>query len=130
MSGLWYANTTVSIYRTLAASADEYGNYSDNNTTVLASAVPAAVSESNYMSLTGSDMTKGLPGTFRTTLVEEFTIRMRPQTDVEEGDRLRDERNDLWFQVTNVARQYGTLGYSDVRVGATRIGNESQPVNG
>lgn len=123
-------NTTASIYRAQGA-ANVYGETQDDNTTVAASGLPVGIKEGwGSTSENTTPQTWDRPTSLRSTLVEVFTIRFRPNTDVQEGDRVKDERNNLWFQVTDVVQQYSVAGYADVRVRATRIGDTSQPVNG
>lgn len=122
-------NTTVSIYRTLST-ADEYGEFSDDNTTLAASGVPAAIQEGYRAGQSPGRQTTFRPVSGRSTVVEWFTVRLRPLVAIGEGDRIRDERNDLWFTAVDVIRPYTVAGYADVRVGATRISDASQPVNG
>jgi hypothetical protein len=121
-------NTTVSIYRA-QSNQDEYGVTSDDNATFAASGVPVAITEGFYDSFQ-TRQEKFLPASQRGTLIEYFTIRFRPGSDIQEGDRVYDERNQIWFQVNSVIYQYALVGYSDVRAGATRIANTSKPVNG
>ncbi len=123
-------NTSVAIYRTEAAQ-NVYGETLDDNSTPVASGVYVAIKEGwGNTSEDSTPQTRDRPSSMRSTLVEAFTVRLRPGVDIQEGDRLLDERNDLWFQVTDVVRPYSVVGYADIRVRATRIGDYSQPVNG
>lgn len=125
---MFLPNTTVSIYRTLSA-ANEYGEFSDDNTTLAASGVPAAVQEGFSSGQTMSQQRASRAATGRETIVEPFTIRLRPDAQVAEGDRIRDERTELWFQVVDVIRPYSVFGSADVRIGAVRVSGASQAVN-
>lgn len=84
--------------------------------------LPAAVVEDQQQSFIASQLRGGV--------VEMYTIRLRPDADVQEGDRLQDEtRTELIYQVQSVSNPPGVVGMADLRVTAVRTGAHSQTVN-
>lgn len=111
--------TTITIYR--GESTDAFGDPVDNNVAI-ATEVPAAISET-------------LPRWFRPDeqrggVVDKYTIRLRPNISIQEGDRLLDERTDVTYLVQSVEYQQSIVGLADIRVIAQQVGALSQPVNG
>lgn len=112
--------TRVTVQRGVLA-ADSWGDQRAS-TTVAASGVPAAVTEGVQRSYQPSGARGGV--------VEAFTIRLRPGTDVTEDDRLVDERTGAIYQVRSVINPQTVVGIADVRVIAVRAGAASRPENG
>lgn len=109
------------------SSTDAYGDAIDTATTV-ATGLPAAVSEEGGVGR--GQQRRYRPAENRTTLVETFSIRLRPDADIREGDRLVDQRSGAVFQVQDVFNPRSVVGFADVRVTAVQVGEVSQPVNG
>lgn len=114
-------STRVTVLRT-EASADSFGDVRPDATAMsVASGVPAAVVEGRQTSYQPVDGRRGV--------VETYTIRLRPSTDVREDDRLLDERTGITYVVTSVSAPHSVAGIADVRVSAYRTGAASQLVN-
>lgn len=121
-------STTVTVQR--GAGVDAFGDPVDL-TTVTATGVPALITEGSMVS--NSTRPKQItykPADQRETVIENYTIRLRPTADVLEQDRLVDERNGITYLVVDVFNTQSVVGMSDVRVLALRVGALSQPVNG
>lgn len=119
--------TRVTIERAEEA-PDDWGDVRPSTTDYL-TGIPAAIVEG--VSATGSrGQVTFQPVNGRGGVVEEFTVRLRPGTDVTENDRLRDERTGAVYQVKAVFTPQSVVGFADVRVIAVRTGAASQPVNG
>lgn len=97
------------------------------STAVTANGVPAAAVETAVL---GGSQTSFVPADERGGVVERYTVRLRPGTDVTENDRLVDEATGAVYQVLSVYQPQSSVGLSDVRVSAVRTGATSQPVNG
>ena len=115
---IFIATTTVSVQR--GTGVDSFGDPIDN-ATVVASGVPVAIVEDSQR--------KWLPNEQRETLIEQYTIRARPNVDIVENDRLVDEREGFVYQVRDVIRQQAVFGVADCRVTAVRVGSVSESVN-
>jgi hypothetical protein len=107
-------NTTVTVRRGIEA--DEFGDVRDSDT-VWARGIPAAISEIRQRTY--------LPVEQRGGVSEEFLIRLRPDTDIVEQDRLTDESNDTVYQVQTVSSSPNLVGKPDVRATAIRISTHS-----
>lgn len=59
--------------------------------------------------------------TGRLTVIESWTGRMRPGSDVRISDRVHDTRTDSWFVVDSVVTPVLVIGTADVRMELTRI---------
>lgn len=118
--------TRVDVLR--GSSTNEYGDEVDADT-VVASNVPAAVTEG--ITVTGlSGQVTYQPNSMRAGVVEEFTIRFRPDAGITENDRLLDKRTGAVYQVRAVFSPQAVVGLADQRVIAVRTSSASQPVNG
>jgi len=109
--------------------ANEYGDELPANTTV-ETGVPAAISEG--LGTTGaSQHTQRTfePTEMRGGVVETYTVRLRPGTDVREEDRLVDERTGAVYQALAVYTPPNLVGLVDTRVVARRVAATSQAVN-
>jgi hypothetical protein len=126
MSG-FLPTTHVSIMR--GSTVNQWNDDTDTDT-VIDSGLPAAVAEGVGGSGGGQGQVTFLPSSGRGGVVEQYTIRLRPRTDVEEGDRLLDERTGAVYRVESVFSPQAVVMAADVRVIATRTGARSQPVNG
>lgn len=84
----------------------------------ISSGVPAAVAEDLQRSYLATEQRGGI--------VEYFTVRLRPGTDVREGDQLRD-RNGLVYQVDAVSNPPGVVGLTDVRATCSKAAATSTP---
>jgi hypothetical protein len=93
------ANTTVSILR--ATAADDYGDEQDLDKTV-ASRVPASILE---IRRTTSRTDSTTP-----QRVRSLVGRLGAGTDVQLGDRVRDERTATIYIVDDVTEQRGLFG--------------------
>lgn len=113
---VYLATTTVTVYR--GESTDEFGDSVDADN-VYATGLPVAITEQRQRSYQPSEQ--------RTTVVEAFTIRLRPGADVREGDRLVDERDGQIYQVTEVHHPPTLVGVADVRATAVQVGAVSVP---
>lgn len=84
------------------------------STTTVATAVPAHVIETRQA--------RPGPENQRTTVVETYTIRLRPGTDVREGDRLTDSARGATYVVQSIVWAPSPLTPADdVRVTARRV---------
>lgn len=104
-------NTTVRVER--GEATDEYGDPIDSST-VHTEGLPVAITEIRQRSYQSSEQRGGQ--------VEEFKIRLRPGIDVQEGDRLVDERTGERYQVRDVHHAPTVVGIADVRVTAVQAG--------
>ena len=121
-------NARVTLLRA-DGSVDDFGDTVDIDTA--GPVYPAAITEGKGADSAGGGIDQRLfrPVEGRTTLVETYTIRLRPDAQVVEGDRLRDEQGRI-YQVQHVIYPQRVVGIADVRVSAVRVGGASQPVNG
>lgn len=108
----------VSLYRDV--DEDEFGDPIDDNVVITASDLPALITEKSQRTF--------LPAEQRLGVIERYIIRLRPGTDVKEGDRLRDQATDSWYQVQEVINVPLIIGAPDVRVTAVKVGNQSNTV--
>lgn len=84
------------------------------STVAVATAVPAHVIETREQ--------RPGPENSRTTVVETYTIRLRPGTDVREGDRLTDSARGATYTVQTVVSSPSPLTPADdIRVTARRV---------
>lgn len=109
MSG-FLATTTVVVLR--GEEVDEYADAVDADTPVRGH-VPVALSE--------GDKRVWVPAENRTTVVRQVTGRARPGSDIREGDRLRDERDQSIYLVEGVSRPQTPIGQADVRLTLRRV---------
>lgn len=122
--------TRVTVYRSTVEINDEFGDPVDFNEPI-ATGVPVLVTEGSMVA--NSTRPKQItykPADQRTTIVENYTLRFRPNADIQEQDRLFDERNGITYLVVDVFNPQAAVGMADVRCLAQRIGALSQPVNG
>ena len=110
------ANTRVDIARETGA-VDAWDDETGAVATVQ-TGVPAAVTEQAQRNYLGTDERGGQ--------VEQFTVRLRPATDVREGDRLTT-REGLVLQVETVTTAPALAGLADVRCTARRTAALSTP---
>lgn len=103
----------VSVLR--GEAADTYGDTIDTDTPI-ATGVPASIIEA------GQDI--GQPAESRTTRVRVFTGRVRPEVDVREGDRLRDETALTIYLVEGVSQPASPFGQADRRLELRRIDDQ------
>lgn len=101
--------TTVSILR--GTTTDAYGDPVDG-TTVAASGVLASLLEQRVGVTTGADD--------RVQQLRAITGRLPAGTDVEEGDRIRDERTGEIYVIDNVSRVQNPVVMADTRVDLRR----------
>ena len=121
-------STTVRLER--GEGVDAFGDAVDN-ATVVESGIPAAVSEgSNIPSSNRARQRAYQPNEQRGGIAEVYTIRLRPNSTVQEQDRLVDERNGITYVVVDVFNPQSGIGAADVRLIANRVSARSQPVNG
>lgn len=111
-------NTVVDIYR--GTDTDAWGDVTGTGGTWVARGVPAFVNEDRQRSYLATGQRGGV--------VEFYTIRFRPGTDVQESDRVivvPDETTT--YQVDAVSDPPGVVGLVDVRCTARRIAATSTP---
>lgn len=113
-------STLVTVMR--GVTTDEFGDEIDADV-VVASGLPALVTEDGQQTGRPADGRDG-------GVAEQYVIRLRPDADVVELDRLLDQRTTAVYQVTAVYTPQGPTGIADVRVTAVRISSTSLPVNG
>src|SRR5690606_24421717 len=119
-------STRMTVQRgTLAA--NEFGDELPA-TTAIATGVPASVSEGLGSTSPQHTQRSFQPVEMRGGVVETFTIRLRPGTDVVEDDRLVDERTGAIYQVRACYTPPEIVGLVDVRVHAVRVAATSQGV--
>lgn len=129
--------TRVSVWRWSSADADgdgapdgmdKWGDPTDSSATsdapegsnqLVRASVPAAVAEDLQRSYQASSGREGV--------VEYYTVRLRPGTDVREGDRLIDRDGVRVYQVQSVSASPGLIGLADVRTTCTRVAATSSP---
>lgn len=114
--------TRVTVERAELA-ADTWGDVRPS-TVDLVTGVPAAITEGVSLAGARHQLTHQ-PVNGRGGVIEEYTIRLRPGTDVTEDDRLRDERTGAVYQVRSVFNPQSVAGLSDIRVIAIRTGAAS-----
>jgi hypothetical protein len=110
--------TLLSVYRDV--DVDEFDDPIDDSIVIEASDLPAVVTEKSQRTF--------LPAEQRLGMIERYIIRLRPGTDVREGDRLRDQFTNTWYQIQEVINVPLIVGAPDVRVTATRISARSADV--
>jgi Phage head-tail joining protein len=98
-------------------------------TDVVASGIPAAVTEGVSTTSAATQVTYQ-PSSDRGGVVEEYTLRFRPDADVTEDDRVVDERTGAVYQIRSVFHPQSLVGLADTRCTAVRTGAASLPVNG
>lgn len=127
---VFISTTTVTILRTVTPTLNGFGDETDVDT-VVAINVPASITENprNRRTRRG-ERSDYKPSDQRTTRVETFAIRFRPDIDIYEHDRVLDDRTNIKYQVYDVSNPHTIIGMADVRCLATRVGAVSQPVNG
>lgn len=91
---------------------DAYGDPVDADN-VVATDLPASIIEQNRRVF--------VPAENRMTVVRMYTGRLRPGTDVREGDRLRDRADESIYLVEAVSAPASPIGLADVRVDLRRI---------
>lgn len=104
------ATTTVTILR--GETTDEFGDTVDSNVPVRGH-VPVSITE--------RDKRVWVPAENRTTVVRQVTGRARPNADIREGDRLRDEHDQSIYLVEGVSRPQSPIGQADVRLTLRRV---------
>lgn len=104
-------STRVTVTRS-AGAVDAWGDQTAAVMDTVATAVPAAVVERRQRTYQGTEARGGV--------VETFTVRLRPGTDVREGDRLTTTDGRV-FVVDVVSTPDPVIGLTDVRVEARRI---------
>lgn len=117
MTTRFVASTLVDVYRDnsgLAASGS-FDGYDDNPD----STVPLHRSRPAHLVLTTRKTYNQVTG--RLTVVENWTGRMRPGSDVRISDRVHDTRTDSWFVVDSVNAPALVIGAADVKMELTRI---------
>lgn len=107
---MFLATTTASIYR--GTTTDAYGDPVDANTPIAVN-VRAAIQE---MRRTVFD-----PAEQRWTLVRFYSARMPSDTDIEQGDRILDERSNLFYLVQSVDNATSPVHTPDLRLDLKRI---------
>lgn len=115
---VFLATTLVALYR--GSKTDEFGDDSDSNT-IVASDLPASIVEDGQR--------RFRPAEQRGTVVERYTVRLRPDADVREGDRLVVQDSGVVYQVQDVTRPHSVIGFADIRVSAVRVGARSVTAN-
>lgn len=118
MTSRFKATTLLDIYRDntgLAASGsfDGYDDGADSTTPLNPVPLPADV--------TNRTIKTNDPVTGRTTIVESWRARLRPEVDVRVSDRVHDSRTGYRFTVDAVIAPAGAVGAADVRLEMTRI---------
>lgn len=104
-------NTLMSLHRDV--STDEFGDPVDDNTVAESSDLPAVITEKSQRTF--------LPEELRMDMVQKFVIRLRPGTDVREGDRLQDQFTNAIYQVQEVVVTPNVVMAGDVRVYAVKV---------
>ncbi|GIH26068.1 hypothetical protein Aph01nite_43780 [Acrocarpospora phusangensis] len=112
MSG-FLPTTTVAVLR--GETTDEYGDVVDSDAPVKGH-VPISLSE--------RDKRVWVPAENRTTVVRQITGRARPNADIREGDRLRDEGDQSIYLVEGVSRPQSPIGAADVRLTLRRVDDQ------
>lgn len=113
---VFWPTTTVRIER--GDDTDEYGDPIDSDT-VYASALPATITEISQRSFRAAEQRGGS--------VEEFTVRLRPSSPLQEGDRVIDERTEAVYQIRSVRHSPTVVGIADVIATAVQISKVSVP---
>lgn len=107
--------TLVNLYR--LTDTDEFGDPTDDNTVITYSDLPSVITEKTQRTF--------LPEELRLDIVQKYTIRLRPGTDVQEGDRLRDQYSDSVYQVQEVYVSPTIVAAGDIRVSAVKVANKA-----
>lgn len=108
--------TRVDVLR--GGATDTWGDETGLGGATVAARVPAAITETFQRSYLATEGRAGV--------VESITARLRPGTDVREGDRLVD-LNGTTYQVQTVTSPQSVAGLTDVRASCIRIGAVSAP---
>jgi len=96
--------TRVTVYR--STGLDAWGDETGLGGTAVATLVPASVVEQGQRSY--------LPSEQRGGVVERVVVRLRPGTDVREGDRIEDQAGPV-YQVESVSNPQAVACLTDVR---------------
>lgn len=104
------ATTTVSILR--GSATNSYGDAVDDNTTVAASGVIAAIAESTRRAY--------LPAEGASRIIRTYTGTLPPVTDVRKLDRLRDETSGVIYLVTELHQAANPAIALDISVELSR----------
>lgn len=107
--------TTVAILR--GETLDEYGDPVDSDTPVRAG-IPVSLIERDRHVFVAAES--------RMTIVREVTGRARPDVDIREADRLRDERTGSIYLVEAVSRPSSPVGATDVRLVLRRVDDQGR----
>lgn len=111
------ASTLLEIYRdnTGLAASGSFDGYDDDadSTTPLSTDNPAHLHNASTVTLD--------PVSGRKTMIEKWTGRLRPGTDVRPSDRVKDLRTGFWFVVDEVFSPPLVIGAADVRLKLTRV---------
>lgn len=90
----FYPNTTVSILRT--TTTDAYGYEADDNATPAASGVLASIIEQTQNTRR--------PDSDRPSTIRGYACRLPHDTDLRDGDRIKDESDDAVYMVDTITR--------------------------
>lgn len=107
--------TTVAILR--GETLDEYGDPVDSDIPVRGG-VPVSLIERDRRVYVAAES--------RTTIVRQVTGRARPDADIQEQDRLRDERSGSIYLVEAVSRPSSPVGMADVRLVLRRVDDQGR----
>lgn len=105
------ATTTVSIYR--GTTTDTFGDEVDDNSTPAATGVTASLLEQSRRVF--------VPAENRMTVVRIVTGRLTSGVDVQEADRLKDERTEKVYLVEAVSAPQSPIGKADIKLDLRRI---------
>lgn len=115
-------STTVTIERADEA-PDTWGDVRPS-TTDLRTGIPAHITAGvGLIGRTDQRSYQAVDG--RLGVVEDFTVRLRPGTDVTENDRIVDERTGAVYQALAIFHSHPIVGAADIRVFAVRVGAAS-----
>lgn len=106
-------NVRVDVLR--GVDTDAWGDETDTST-VIAARVPACITEQSQRSF--------LPAESRGGVVQTYTVRLRPGTDVQEGDRLATLGGTV-YTVDEVSSPASIVGLVDVRTVCRRASAHS-----
>ncbi len=104
------ATTTVAILR--GTSTDDYGDEVDGST-VVASGIPAAIQEQRQTVTTADDP--------QPRVVRIYTGRVNAGTDIQTGDRIKDETTNAIYIVDQFSQVASPVMTNDLRLDLRRV---------
>lgn len=117
MTSRFVATTLLDVYRdnTGLPASGSFDGYDDS----AESTVPILTRLPAHLAMTNSKTNDPVSG--RVTVIETWTGRLRPATDVRASDRIRDRTTGFWFIVDHANSPALVIGAADVKLALTRV---------